>query len=45
MNYRVSPTFFIATAPYAYFGVGGGIGPSGISRYYFGKIQVCKDET
>lgn len=35
-------TFVIATGPYAYFGVVGGIGPSGILRYYGEKIQEKK---
>lgn len=35
-------TFFIRTGPYAYFGVVGGIGPSGILRYFRGKIQQGK---
>lgn len=38
ITHRV-PTFFITTAPYAYFGVVGGTGPSGILRYYYGKIH------
>lgn len=29
-------TLFIKTVPYAYFGVDGGIGPSGILRYFSG---------
>lgn len=35
-------TFFITTGPYAYFGVVGGIGPSGILRYFSGKIQQAE---
>lgn len=33
-------TLFIATRPYAYFGVDGGIGPSGILWYFCGGKQT-----
>lgn len=35
-------TFFITTVPYAYLGVVGGSGPSGILRYFGEKIHTSR---
>lgn len=35
-------TLFITTVPYAYLGVDGGSGPSGILRYFVEKIQTSR---